>query len=111
MSENRPYISSYTDRHGKLRWRFRRGKVTKPLPGGPGEERFEQAYDDLLNGRPVRAEIIRHPNHALPRTLKAAWRLAAAANNIEWRKLGNKSRELYIDRAERLLAYLVKLSR
>lgn len=100
----RPYVSSYTDRHGKVRWRFRRGKIGRPLPGSPGETRFEQAYDDALNGRPVSRKIVRHPNQALPRTLKAAWRLATAANNLDWQKLGQSSRESYIDRAERLLA-------
>jgi integrase len=104
MSDNRPYISSYKDRHGKERWRFRRGKATKSLPGEPGELRFEDAYQAALDGRPVRADVVRHPNHALPRTLKAAWRLATSTNNIEWRKLGESSRRLYIDRAERLLA-------
>lgn len=102
--ENRPYLSSYSDRHGKTRWRFRRGTVTKSLPGEPGEDRFEQAYDAALSGRAVPAAIVRHPNHALPRTLKAAWRLATARDNMDWRKLRPSSQGSYIERAERLLA-------
>ncbi|HYC65059.1 MAG TPA: integrase, partial [Reyranellaceae bacterium] len=101
--EDRPYLSSYKDRHGKRRWRFRRGKVNKSLPGEPGDPRFEASYDDLLNGRPLPAKIIRHPNQAKPRTLKAAWRLATASNNMDWQKLGQSSRGSYIERAERLL--------
>jgi integrase len=104
MEDDRPYIGSYKDRHGKERWRFRRGKVTRSLPGHPGEERFERAYHDFLNGRTVRASIVRHPNHALPRTLKAAWRLATARDNMDWQQLGQSSRDQYIDRAERFLA-------
>lgn len=101
---DRPFISSYRDRHGKARWRFRRGKVVRSLPGLPGEPRFEEAYTAALNGRPASAEVVRHPNHALPRTLKAAWRLAASATNMEWQQLGQVSRDKYIDRAERFLA-------
>jgi integrase len=104
MDNDRPYIGSYKDRHGKERWRFRRGKVDKSLPGQPGDKRFEDAYQALLDGRPVPAEVVRHPNHALPRTLKAAWRIATSAKNLDWRKLGQSSKQEYIERAERLLA-------
>ena len=102
--ERRPYLSSHKDRHGKERWRFRRGKATKALPGSPGEERFEGAYRAALDGRPVRAPVIPHPNQAKPRTLKAAWRLATAANNMDWQKLGQSSKDTYIKRAELFLA-------
>lgn len=102
--ESRPFISSYKDRHGKERWRFRRGKATKALPGQPGEEAFEAGYDAALAGKSVPAQVVRHPNHALPRTLKAAWRLATARDNMEWQRLGQSSKSMYIKRAERLLA-------
>jgi integrase len=101
--ERPPFASPYKDRHGKERWRFRRGKLTKALPGAPGETRFEEAYQDALNGKAPAAQVVRHPNHALPRTLKAAWRLATSANNMEWRRLKQSSKDLYIDRAERFL--------
>lgn len=102
--DERPFLSSYKDRHGKERWRFRRGKVTRSLPGVPGERRFEDTYDDALNGRPAKAVVVRHPNQALPRTLKAAWRLATARDNLDWQKVGQSSKDSYIKRAERLLA-------
>jgi len=101
---DRPFLSSYKDRHGKERWRFRRGKLTRAIPGLPGEPHFEVAYNDALAGRTTAAAVIRHPNHALPRTLKAAWRLATAHDNMDWQKLGKSSRDSYIERAERLLA-------
>lgn len=101
--DRRPFLSRYEDRHGKERWRFRRGKITKAMPGRPGDDDFEAAYSDALAGRPVRAKIIRHPNQALPRTLKAAWRLATAQTNMDWQQLGPSSRHSYIKRAERLL--------
>lgn len=100
---DRPFLSSYKDRHGKTRWRFRRGKAGRPLPGKPGDEAFEIAYDDALNGRPL-SKVVNHPNKALPRTLRAAWRLATAPDNLDWQRLGVSSKALYIARAERLLA-------
>lgn len=101
--ERRAYLSSYTDRHGKLRWRYRRNGRSIPLPGQPGEEAFEAAYSAALEGR-QRAEVVRHPNQGHPRSLKAAWRLATAQNNLDWKRLGQSSRDSYIERAERLLA-------
>jgi hypothetical protein len=47
-SENLPYSSSFYDRHGKLRWRFRRGRVTITLPGDPRLEEFHQRYLDVV---------------------------------------------------------------
>jgi integrase len=104
QTDDRPFLSSYKDRHGKTRWRFRRGKIDRSLPGQPGDQRFEEAYQAAIDGRPPIAQIVHHPNHALPRTLKAAWRLATASNNMDWQKLGQTSKDAYIDRAERLLA-------
>jgi integrase len=99
-----PYAKPYKDRHGKIRWRFRRGKFETSLPDEPGNARFQEAYDAALEGRRLtKATVTRHPNHALPRTLKAAWRLATAPDNMDWQKLSQSSRDQYIDRAERLL--------
>jgi len=105
--DNRPFLSDYKDRHGKTRWRFRRGKDERSIPGQPGEPAFEAAYEDALQGRPA-ARVVHHPKQALPRTLKAAWRLATAANNLDWQRLGPSSKALYIARAERLLAMEVR---
>jgi len=102
--ERPPFASPYNDRHGKERWRYRRGKITRALPGRPGDPAFEAAYNNALNGRPAAGKVIRHPNQALPRTLKAAWRLATARDNLDWQKLGQSSKTMYIERAERLLA-------
>jgi integrase len=99
---NRPFLSSYKDRHGRLRWRYRRKGVTAALPGQPGDETFEAAYSAALEGRQTQAEIVRHPNHARPRTLKAAWRMHV--QSAEWMALRATSKKQYIERAERFLA-------
>lgn len=44
------WVTSYLDRHGKRRWRFRRKGKTVALPGFPGEPPFELAYAEAVNG-------------------------------------------------------------
>jgi len=61
------------------------------MPGAPGDEAFEIAYDDALNGR-ASAKVVSHPNKALPRTLRAAWRLAPAIRNAPSRRAVRPSR-------------------
>lgn len=46
-----PYATSFKDRHGKERWRFRRrGFKTVYLPGAPGDPEWWQAYHAALEG-------------------------------------------------------------
>lgn len=97
-----PYVSSFNDRHGRLRWRYRRSGVTVMLPGQPGDEAFQRAYMAALDGRRPAAAVLRHPNHSLPQTMRAAWR--HYAQSAEFRRLRETSRQQYIARAERLLA-------
>jgi hypothetical protein len=101
-----PYVTAYKDRHGRLRWRYRRKGVTVALPGSPGEDAFQRAYMAALEGRPLRAAVVRHPNHALPETLKAAWRHYATQDG-DFKRLRESSQDQYIARAERLLTLRV----
>ncbi len=43
------YVSSFVDRHGKERFRFRRDRVSRYLPP-PGSPEYRQAYAEALNG-------------------------------------------------------------
>lgn len=72
--ERRPYLSSFTDRHGTVRWRYRRGKKTISLKGKPGDPIFEEGYLAAVEGREPRvAAIVSMPGSALPETFRAAW--------------------------------------
>lgn len=42
------YLNAYPDRHGKLRWYFRRKNVRLSLPGAPGSPEFLTAYNAAL---------------------------------------------------------------
>jgi integrase len=89
MSEEFPGASSYPDRHGKRRWRFRRGKKTIQLPHEPGHPEFEAAYLAAVEGRPApqRATVVPLPSAVVPKSLKAAW-LILKRDDPEWKALG-----------------------
>ncbi len=44
------YVDEFRDRHGKLRRRFRRGKIKVPLPGEPGSREFMAVYERCMAG-------------------------------------------------------------
>lgn len=44
-----PYVSSFVDRHGKERFRFRRDGGSRYLPP-PGTKEYREAYSEALNG-------------------------------------------------------------
>ncbi|MFN3834163.1 MAG: hypothetical protein ACK4SQ_18225 [Allorhizobium sp.] len=43
-------VSHYRDRHGRMRWRYRSGKINISLPGQPGDPAFERAHQSALKG-------------------------------------------------------------
>ena len=98
-------VTSFQDRHGKTRYRFRRGGLpARYLPGTPGTEEFERVYRDALAGvsrkpkRPPRFEA---------RTLAAAWALVRAS--VDWKKLKPISQEQQSNVAERFLSMPIAL--
>ncbi len=81
-----PGASSFLDRHGKSRWRFRTAGKTISLPGQPGEPAFDAAYQAALRGQePRRAAIHRLPGAATPESLGAAWR--RVQQSAQWQQL------------------------
>lgn len=72
--ERRPYLSSFKDRHGTTRWRFRKAGKTISLLGQPDEPDFEEAYKAAVEGRaPRKAIVIKHPGAVVPQSFKDAW--------------------------------------
>jgi len=76
MTEDaRPYLSSFEDRHGRTRWRYRRSGKTISIAGEPGQLDFEEAYQAAIEGRPPRkAQVIKHPGATVPQSFKDAWK-------------------------------------
>jgi hypothetical protein len=82
--EKRPYLSSFKDRHGTTRWRFRRSGKTISITGNPGEDEFEERYQAAVEGRePRKAAVVSMPGAAVPESFKAAWR--KVIRSPEWR--------------------------
>ena len=105
MTEQHPGASPYRDRHGRVRWRYRRGGKTWSLPHSPGHPDFEANYLAAVTGqpKPSRAELHRLPGAAHPRSLRAAWRLYT--QTAHWRgKLKPSSQAQQLALAERFLA-------
>lgn len=98
-----PNAGSYLDRHGKRRWRFRRGKKTVQLPDKPGTPAFEAAYQAAIEGRETqRASVVRLRTAAAPQSLGAAWRVLRA-DTPEWKALGPAIKEAQTRIAEHFL--------
>lgn len=100
MPDLPPHVTTYKDRHGKTRYRFRRnGFPPRSIPGDPSQERFWQAYREAAAGkardRPGR-------NRFQPRTLAAAW--AQVRASIEWKQLKPISQAQQTNAAERFLS-------
>lgn len=83
-----PGAGSYQDRHGKRRWRFRRGKKTVQLPGEPGRPEFAIAYQAALEGRPPpKPATVHRLRTVAPGTFRAAWQILKS-NTLDWKMLG-----------------------
>lgn len=55
MTELPPGVGSYRDRHGKTRWRYRKGNLSVQLPGSPGDPEFGIAVEEAMAGlKPTR---------------------------------------------------------
>lgn len=85
-----PGISSFADRHGKNRWRYRGADgSSKSMPGEPGTKIFDDAYQALIEGRAGSAEVIKMPGAASPKSFNAAYGLLQ--KNAKWQKLDVQS--------------------
>lgn len=100
-----PHASSYNDRHGKPRWRFRRAGQTVQLRQAPGHPDFDADYAAALEGRakPAAAAVVRFPRQAAAKSLKAAW-LILRQHDPEWQALGPDIRRAQTAIAERFLS-------
>lgn len=100
-----PHASSYLDRHGKPRWRYRRAGRTVQLRYAPGHPDFEAEYTAAIEGRakPASAAVVRFPRQAAPKSLQAAW-LILKQHDPEWQALGPDIRTAQTRIAEKFLS-------
>lgn len=92
-------VSAFRDRHGKVRYRFRRkGSKSIYLVGLPGSPEFAASYADALNGIPSRLEI--GAGRTLPGTIHALAVMGYAS--AEWSALAETTQSNYRGVMERL---------
>src|SRR5262245_9057358 len=98
-----PHVSTYQDRHGRTRYRFRRkGLPARSLPGEPGDERFEVTYRSAMRGERGPGRRHRAAPVGAARTMRAAWNAVRAT--IEWQQLKPSSKYQQTGVAERFLS-------
>lgn len=104
MSELPANVRPVPDRHGKIRYRFRRkGWKSAYLPGTPGSAEFHRAYAAIIEGGAFEVQPIKGPRKAAPRSLddllarhktRLAWKKKAARTQL----LQGRTLERFVDR-------------
>ncbi|RDL51835.1 Tyrosine recombinase XerD [Ensifer sp. M14] len=98
-----PGASSKKDRHGKERWRYRgKGRDGKEvsLPGQPGDEAFEQAYQAATLGTSATVSML--PGKIVPQSFMHAYTMLKASP--EWLALDSKTQSYNVLQIETFLA-------
>lgn len=87
-----PHVSSFTDRHGKVRYRYRRkGRKAVYLHGTPGSPEFAAAYEAACSGDEGR--IIPGAGRAIPGSIEAL--VIAIYSSAEWRQKAKSTQATY----------------
>ncbi|MNS83179.1 hypothetical protein D3C72_1169560 [compost metagenome] len=94
-----PFVSSFTDRHGKQRFRYRRsGHKAVYLHGVPGSPEFAAAYEAAASGQTTKVQI--GASRTLPGTINAL--AVAIYGSAEWVQLSKSTQATYRGIIERL---------
>lgn len=106
MSDFPPYVRPVTDRHGKIRYRFRRrGWASRYLHGEPGSAEFHRAYAEIIEAGPMPKETVKSPHSVTPRSLDDL--LRRYRSSTRWNKKGARTQlvqgrrlEAFLDRVD-----------
>ena len=88
-----PHVSSYADRYGKMRWRYRNKGVTINMPGDPGDEVFEAKYAEITGGKPP-AKVVSLPAPE-DATFRQAWLMIQRTHEYQALDFGTKENHKY----------------
>src|SRR6188768_1333425 len=84
-----PNVRAYPDRHGRIRFRFRRkGWKSAYLPGDPGSAEFHSAYAAIIAGGAVERAVA-SPRRVTPRSLDDL--VARFKKTVRWKKKGERT--------------------
>jgi integrase len=88
-----PSATPYTDRHGKRRWRFRRGGFSRDLGNDYGSDRFTQRYEAAVHQYLTGSKIGAGAAKSVPGSISdlvARWYMSP-----EWKALGDSTKRTY----------------
>lgn len=70
MSDLPPNVRPVSDRHGKIRYRFRRkGYASAYLAGEPGTAEFHRSYAAIIEGKRIEPQPVKSPRKVAPHSL------------------------------------------
>ncbi|MDE1914680.1 MAG: tyrosine-type recombinase/integrase [Sphingomonadales bacterium] len=93
ISDLPPNVCAVPDRHGKIRYRFRRkGWKSAYLPGTPGDEKFHRAYADILAGGPVQHPTVKSQRKIVPYSLDDL--ILRMKATTRWQKKADRTRHV-----------------
>src|SRR4051812_14979639 len=92
-----PGVTRIVDRHGKVRWRFRKKGVSTYLPGDYASIEFRTAYETAIGGAKVTAAS--HFEYGTFGRLAEDYKLTPT-----WQKLAKISKKTLLNQVERFLA-------
>lgn len=103
MTSNLPAnVSAVRDRHGKIRYRFRRrGFSSAYLPGTPATAEFHAAYAKILEGGPKEPVPVRSTRQIAPKSLDDLHRRMKSTNR--WKKKAASTQRVQSRIMERFL--------
>jgi len=91
MTDLPPNVTRMIDRHGKLRYRFRRkGYKAAYLPGGPGDPLFHARYAEIASQGPLEHNSPQSPRKVAERSLDDL--LARMKHSPKWLKKGSATK-------------------
>jgi len=102
MSELPRNVRPVKDRHGKIRYRFRRkGFPSKCLPGEPSDAEFHRAYAEIIEQGPADIQPATSPRKVNPRTLDDL--LNRLKKTPRWRRKAARTQHVQARTMERFL--------
>jgi integrase len=107
MSDLPPNVCEAPDRHGKMRYRFRRkGWKSHYLPGAPGDAEFHEAYAAIVKGGAMEPKSTLSPTKVTPRSLDDL--LRQMRQTVRWKRKGARTQlvqgrllERFMDRTDK----------
>jgi len=90
MSELPPNVRPAPDRHGKMRYRFRRkGWASQYVPGEPGSAEFHQAYAEIIKGGPLKKDGASSSAKITAKSIDDL--IARFKTSTKWKKKGGRT--------------------